>query len=525
MNRSLRWRLQGWYAIVLLAVVGGFATLLYAQMRSARFEGIDAALTADALHIDTKLLRFPMFDFDGRPDRPDRPDGPRMPERGPGDRPPRDRPPGERPPGDRPPDGFHDGPPDRGAPGGRGPPPRPNRERIIAELNLPPRSDGATENRGADYFGVWRPDGILLKSANLPEGVESPVLPEHSPPATVRLRWRGDFREATVLAPGATHVLVGRSVQREQSELRRFAWQLGAAGLAVLAIGLAGGWLASTRILRPIAAISATASAISATNLSERIDSARVDRELEGLAHVLNATFDRLEAAFDRQARFTADASHELRTPLAVLRSQAQLALSRPRSSEDYRKAIQECLRAAERMTELVEGLLTLARADAGKLDLRHEPVDLKRVTADALTQLRPLAEGLGIPLAARLVPADVRGDPGRLGQVVTNLVTNAIRYNKPGGQVRVRLVIDGSAAVLKIEDTGYGIPEADQPHVFERFYRVDKDRSRLSGGTGLGLAICKSIVEGHGGVIALTSEVDKGTTFEVRLPLAKQDS
>ena len=140
----------------------------------------------------------------------------------------------------------------------------------------------------------------------------------------------------------------------------------------MLAVGLAGGWLASARILRPVAAISATASAISATNLSERIDAAAVDRELADLAGVLNATFDRLEAAFERQARFTADASHELRTPLAVLRSQAQLALSRPRSAEEYRKSIEECLRAAERMTALVEGLLTLARADAGKLDLRQ---------------------------------------------------------------------------------------------------------------------------------------------------------
>jgi heavy metal sensor kinase len=346
------------------------------------------------------------------------------------------------------------------------------------------------------------------------------VFPEDSPPATVRLRSRDEFREATVHGPGNTRVIVGRSVRREQSELNRFAWQLGGAGLAVLAVGMAGGWLASARILRPIASISATASAISATNLSERIDPASVDRELEGLAKVLNGTFERLEAAFDRQARFTADASHELRTPLAVLRSQAQLALSRPRSAEDYRKALEECQSAAERMAALVEGLLMLARADAGKLDLRREAVDLKRVTADALTQLRPFAEGLGITVAAKLAPAEIRGDPTRLGQVVTNLVTNAVRYNKPGGQVRVHLATANGDAVLRVEDTGYGIPEADWPHIFDRFYRVNKDRSRLSGGSGLGLAICKSIVEAHGGAITFTSREDKGTTFEVRLPV-----
>ncbi|HEX4590234.1 MAG TPA: ATP-binding protein, partial [Gemmataceae bacterium] len=305
--------------------------------------------------------------------------------------------------------------------------------------------------------------------------------------------------------------------------LNRFAWQLAAAGAAVLAVGLAGGWLASARILRPLARISRTASAISATNLSERIDTGKVDRELEDLARVLNATFDRLEAAFERQARFTADASHELRTPLTVLRSQTQLALSRPRSAEEYRKTIDECLRATERMTALVEGLLTLARADAGKLDLRHEPVDLKRVTAEAVTQLRPLADSSGVTVVADLAPAEVNGDAVRLGQVATNLVANAIRYNRPGGRVLVKLAIQDGYAALTVEDTGYGIPEADRPHIFERFYRVSKDRSRTSGGSGLGLAISKSIVEAHGGKIGFKSVVEKGTTFQVGLPASGQ--
>ena len=379
--------------------------------------------------------------------------------------------------------------------------------------NRPPGVSGS-----ATYLAVWRGDGKLLKSAGLPDGTPPPTLQEGDPPATVRLSWRGDFREAAVLGPGNTRVVVGQSVAPEWADLNRFAWQLAAAGVAVLAIGLAGGWLASARILRPIADISATAAAISATNLSERINPATVDRELEGLARVLNATFDGLEAAFDRQARFTADASHELRTPLAVLRSQAQMALSRPRPAEEYRKSIEECLRAGERMTALVEGLLMLARADAGKLDLRHEMVDLKQVAADAVSQLRPLADGLSIAVATKLMPVQVRGDAVRIGQVITNLVANAIRYNRPGGQVRVRLTETNGEAILSIEDTGLGIPEADQSHIFERFYRVSKDRSRLSGGSGLGLAISKSIVEGHGGTITFTSAADKGTTFEVRI-------
>ena len=169
-------------------------------------------------------------------------------------------------------------------------------------------------------------------------------------------------------------------------------------------------------------------------------------------------------------------------------------------------------------MSALVEGLLTLARADAGKLDLRREIVDLKQVTSDAVGQLGPLADGLGIAVTTKLVAVQVRGDAVRIGQVITNLVANAIRYNRPGGQVRVRLTETNGEAILSIEDTGLGIPDADQSHIFERFYRVSKDRSRLSGGSGLGLAISKSIVEGHGGTITFMSAVDKGTTFEVRL-------
>src|SRR5262249_1543451 len=160
--------------------------------------------------------------------------------------------------------------------------------------------------------------------------------------------------------------------------------------------------------------ISATASAISADNLSERIDPARVDRELEELAGVLNAMFARLEAAFERQARFTADASHELRTPLAVIRTNAELALNRPRAAEEYREAIEACLKSATRMTALVEGLLVLARADAGRLDVRRELVDLKLLVEEAVDALRPLAEQRKLTLASELDGATVQGDPIR---------------------------------------------------------------------------------------------------------------
>jgi heavy metal sensor kinase len=469
--------------LVLLAVVAGFAVILYLRVRTARYREIDAGLEAVAQYLDVNLRRL---------HGPD-------PEHGP---PP---PPGRR--------GWPDHPL---------PPPRPLAERLWAELDLPMRPDAPDEDSNPQnlYFGVWLHDDTLFKARGLPDGVWPPEPGHIPPPPHPRLTQHGEYREATMMGPAATRILVGRSVVKDEAELRAFAWQLAGSGALVLAVGLAGGWFVSARILRPVATISATASAISASNLTARIDPAAVDRELLDLAHVLNATFDRLQAAFERQARFTADASHELRTPLAILRSQAELALSRPRTPEEYEDVVEACLRAANRMTTLVEGLLILARADAFKLDLEEQAVDLGLVIDEGLDLIRPLAESKGIFLTTRLTRAEIHGDPVRLAQVVTNLLSNAVQATPPGGRVEVSLRSEAGEVVLAVTDTGSGVPEEDRAHLFERFYRVDKARSRASGGNGLGLAISKSIVEAHGGTIGFETELGRGSTFWVRLPL-----
>jgi two-component system, OmpR family, sensor kinase len=377
------------------------------------------------------------------------------------------------------------------------------------------------------YYVIWDFNGKVAKASPGSSLVPYPgVLPEWPPQPPImgppQIRQRGEFREAYMNGPLGARVLIGTSIYPEQMELRRLAILLAAIGAGVLVVGLVGGWLVSRRAVRPICEMTAVAQEISASNLSRRIDSAEIKSELGSLAAVLNEMFARLEAAFQQQVRFTADASHELRTPLSVIHTHAQLALSKERTAEEYRKTIETCLRASSRMKDLVDSLLLLAGVDAGRLSLERQRIDLCDVVEGCIPMIATLAEKKGVAIETDVQSAELIADASRLAQVTTNLLTNAIRYNREGGRVRVSVSAEGREAVLTISDTGVGIPAESQPHVFERFYRVDKARSRAEGGSGLGLAICKSIVEAHGGKIAFRSEVGQGTTFTVRLPLAQ---
>jgi heavy metal sensor kinase len=265
--------------------------------------------------------------------------------------------------------------------------------------------------------------------------------------------------------------------------------------------------------------ISATASRISAGNLSERISVPDADNELGRLAGVLNSTFARLEAAFAQQKQFTADASHELRTPLAVLISEAQTALARKRDAAEYRETVEACLDTAQQMRRLTESLLELARFDAGQEQIERSQLDLAETARGCIERLRPFAAERGIQIHCDLSPTQAFGNADRLTQVITNLLTNAIHYNKPNGEIRVSTQTENGVAILTVADTGQGIAPQDLPHVFERFYRADKSRSRAHGRFGLGLAICKAIVDADGGNIEVSSQLGSGTTFTVRLP------
>jgi len=369
------------------------------------------------------------------------------------------------------------------------------------------------------YHVVWRPDGSeAFRSTNAAGAIPSPQAAGRAA-AGASLRSRGPLREIFEITPGGGCVLLGRSLEPELSALRQSAMILGALGGGIWALGLAGGWWLASRAIRPIETISATAMRIADGDLSRRIDATETESELGRLAAVLNSTFTRLEAAFAQQARFTSDAAHELRTPVTVILTQIQGALRRERTAEDYRMALESCGRAADRMRRLMESLLELARLDSGREPFTRRQIDLAEVAADCVELVRPLAEEKGIRLETALPASICLGDPERLGQVVTNLLTNAIHYNKPDGAVQVWITPKEEWISLSVQDTGVGIGPEDLPRLFERFYRADK--ARTAGRAGLGLAICKAIVDGHGGRIEVESKLGEGTCFSVWLPAA----
>jgi heavy metal sensor kinase len=395
--------------------------------------------------------------------------------------------------------------------------PREGRRELPDEL--PPLIDrNALEptDLGAIYNIVWRRDGRVVRGGDVPDDVARP-----GPGDLPGVRMRGEFRELVRVTPRGDTILVGRSVAGESAELKKLALLLFGTGFGVLTLGLAGGWLVANRAIRPIESISATAHKIASGDLTQRIPQNETESELGRLVTVLNSTFTRLESAFAEQARFTTDVSHELRTPVAVIVSQTQMALARERSAAEYRETIEACQRAAQRMRGLIESLMQLARLDAGQESMKQEIFDLAKVAEDVIGLLRPLAEQRGQSLEGKTVSAQLRGDAERVSQVIVNLVTNAIHYTPAGGKVVVETSREDQLAVLKVSDTGVGIPAADLPKVFDRFYRVDQSRSREKGGSGLGLAITKAIVAAHGGTIEVSSTPGQGTTFIVRIPVA----
>jgi two-component system OmpR family sensor kinase len=361
------------------------------------------------------------------------------------------------------------------------------------------------------YYAIWNTAGGLVDRSD--PDLAIPIL---APPAA---RSRKGLREVAARADGGATVLVAQDTANQQRAVWSLAATVAAVGVIALALSLVGGWFLAGRVLAPIARISRTAQAMLEGNLSARIANDSTETELGQVASALNAAFDRLRLALDRQQRFTADASHELRTPLATLSAEVEWAQTRPRSVGEYQASLDTCRRAATRMRSVVEGLLTLARADAGELTTRRVPVSLGQMVHEVVTSLQPLAEKRHVRFAVKSESVEVAGDPDRLRELVTNLASNAISYNHEEGRVDIAVWKEDAVACLQVTDTGIGIPPEDLPRVFDRFYRADRARAREAGGAGLGLAVAKWVVDSHGGEITCSSEVGRGTQFVVRLP------
>ncbi len=392
MLRSFRWRLRIWHTLTLVVVISAFASLLYWNVRSSRLGEVDSQLLGGAQLLAAAIRGLPIHELtgDSPPPRDAPPDRDRLRE-GPSEES------GERrSEGEAAPSGDHAAyvrpeqppPPGRPAPGarsrdrrfaGRRPPPhrrpppaefdlptpeqtRRHVERVLTDLALPGTLQPPPDDPGGPaYFAIWRTDGEILKASSPAPQISLEDLPADLLDGEFIFERRRDRREVVLGGPELTLILVGRPIGREIHELNSLAAQLAMIGILVTTAGIVGGAVLARHVVQPLDEMSATAASISAANLSERIDPTTFDCELQGLAGTLNETFARLEAAFERQSRFTADASHELRTPLAVLSSHLEYALSRKSLDADQRESLEACQRACRRMKSLVDALLLLA--------------------------------------------------------------------------------------------------------------------------------------------------------------------
>ena len=331
------------------------------------------------------------------------------------------------------------------------------------------------------------------------------------------------FRRDTLQANGRTYTAtLGAPTEDVVETLTLFRSYLLMFAPLLFLVAAGGGYWLSRRALAPVDALVRTAHDISGANLNSRLPKLDTGDELQRLSDTLNEMLDRIEAAFLRITEFTADASHELRTPVSLIRTEAELALRRSRGEAEYKESLRHILLEAERTTALIEQLLSLARADSGREALHMEPVDLRQTLGKVVEGWQQVGAIRNLQFSASIDARDVcvLGDEAALRRLADILLDNAFKYTPSPGSVRLALERKGDSVVMSVQDSGVGIAAEEQGKIFERFYRVDKARSREQGGAGLGLAIAQWIVSQHHGSIAVQSSSGDGATFRVELPM-----
>ena len=320
-------------------------------------------------------------------------------------------------------------------------------------------------------------------------------------------------------------VRVGMSLENMHKTRQRFLLIMAAVFPLSLVLAGGGGWILARRALRPVDRMTQIAQKISGEHLSQRLQESGNQDELDRLARTLNEMLDRLHGAIDQMRRFSADASHELQTPLTILRGEMEVALLKDRSPQEYQEVLMSGLEEIDRINNLVEGLLLLARADSGTLRLSKTVFDIQSFLETTISQVQPLADEKDLTIGlSGSEPVLIDGDTEHLRRLMLNLFSNAIKYSHRGGTITINYSRDSSSGIIEVSDTGIGIPEKEQQLIFNRFHRVSEHRSaNAADGIGLGLSIALSIVEAHNGTLEVSSTPGSGTTFTARLPLAKE--
>ena len=322
-------------------------------------------------------------------------------------------------------------------------------------------------------------------------------------------------------------VQVGTSLEAVKETLRNLRIFLFTAVPSVLVFATLFARFLARRALKPISKIIKTARDIGqGQELSQRIPVFKVQDELGQLALTFNEMMDRLENSFAQMRQFSSDASHELRTPLTVLQGQNELVLSKLRDPKEYQEVIISNLEEIKYMSKVLEDLFVLSRSDENQILLNYKRMDLRDLVEEVCRHAEILAEEKDISIViAFLEQVKINGDEVRLRQMVWNILHNGIKYTQPGGELKVSLLEESGFALLSIQDTGIGIPEKDLPFIFDRFYRVDKARSKDEGGSGLGLSICRHIAEAHKGKIEVESKSGLGTRFKIHIPSTRREA
>ncbi len=393
-----------------------------------------------------------------------------------------------------------------------------------------PLSESAAEL--VRYAEVWHEDGEAVVRSQSLGGRDLPISPEDFAAARRgevvlgSIVWQGEpvrsvFYPLGLVRPvHRAHILQVAAPLRPVSDVvRTLVRLLIAVGGVGIGLTFLGAWGLAGRAVRPAREIAEQAEAITAGSLSARIHAHADAIEYQRLVAVLNDMLERLQAAFEAQRRFVADASHEVRHPVAVLRAALDLALRRDRSPEEYRAAISDSVAQADRISALAEGLLTLARADAGVLNPRRQPQDLLALAEEAGRRAKLMADRRAIQLAVTGHPTLAAVDAELIGRVLDNLLDNALKFTPAGGTASVLVERDGHGALVHVIDTGPGVPREQRPHLFERFFRGDPART-TDGGAGLGLAIAKGIAQAHGGDVTFSPQPSGGSRLTLKLPV-----